>query len=172
METIDRELLLKEYRIAWLIWIAMVFSLCMYLLICRYMDDAVRQSMENIEVLRTALFAVSFVVLGTAFFLRRRMLKVTPASMETDISSSGNDPSLRAPGAGKYVSNVVISLALCESVGIYGLVLFFVGDSTEILYTFIAISAAAMLYFRPKKEEMEAMIMAVERKNASTWSSI
>ena len=81
METIDRELFLKEYRIAWFIWIAMVFSLCIYLLICRYMDNALRQSMDNIEVLRTALFAVSFVVLGTAFFLRRRMLKVPHFSL-------------------------------------------------------------------------------------------
>jgi hypothetical protein len=171
METIDRELFLKEYRIAWFIWIAMVFSLCIYLLICRYMDNALRQSMDNIEVLRTALFAVSFVVLGTAFFLRRRMLKVPPAGMETDISSSETDGPLKVSGAGKYVSSVIISLALCESVGIYGLVLFFVGDSTQILYSFIAISAAAMLYFRPKKEELETMIMAIDRKNASTWSS-
>jgi hypothetical protein len=171
METVDREIFFKEYRIAWVIWVTMVFSLCIYLLIGRYINDALRHSMENIEVLRTALFAVSIVVLGIAFFLRRRMLGVTPASMETDTFSSGTDVPPKTSGAGKYVSSVIISLALCESVGIYGLVLFFVGDSSEILYTFIAISAAAMLYFRPKKEEMEALIMAVERKNVSTRRS-
>lgn len=171
METIHKDRFLREYRIAWVIWIAMVFSLCIYLLICRYMDDAIKQSMGNIEVLRTVLFAAALVALGSAFFLRRRMLKVMPSKAETDVSYSGNDLPLKTQAAGKYVSSVVISLALCESVGIYGLVLFLLGDSPEILYTFIAVSAAAMLYFRPKKQEMEAIIMALERNDVRTWTS-
>jgi hypothetical protein len=36
-------------------------------------------------------------------------------------------------------------------------VLFLVGDSFQNLYLFIGVSAIALIYFRPKKEEIEKM---------------
>ena len=57
----------------------------------------------------------------------------------------------------KYTTAIIISLALCESVGIYGLILFFLGGSFQTMYTFMIISAAGMFYYRPKREEIEAL---------------
>ena len=53
---------------------------------------------------------------------------------------------------------LVLCLALCESIGIYGLVLFFLGDTFQTLYTFVVISAAGMFYYRPKREELETLL--------------
>jgi hypothetical protein len=54
---------------------------------------------------------------------------------------------------------MVVSLALSESIGIYGLVLFFLGESFRTLYIFLGISALAIFLYRPKREELEALTM-------------
>lgn len=55
---------------------------------------------------------------------------------------------------------LMVSLALSESIAIYGLVLFFLGDDYQSLYLFVGISAIAMFFYRPKKEELEELIRA------------
>ena len=54
----------------------------------------------------------------------------------------------------KYSIAVIASLAMSESIGIYGLVLFLLGKNAMDLYLLVGISAAAMFYYRPKKDEL------------------
>ncbi len=61
---------------------------------------------------------------------------------------------------------MLLSLALSESIGIYGLVLFFLGDSFQTLYIFIGISALGMFHYRPKREEIEKFAVAMQTKGA------
>ena len=70
------------------------------------------------------------------------------------------------PVIGKYTSAMLLSLALSESIGIYGLVLFFLGDSFQTLYIFIGISALGMFNYRPKREEIEKFAVAMQTKGA------
>jgi hypothetical protein len=65
-----------------------------------------------------------------------------------------------SPILGKYAVALIVSLALSESIAIYGLVLFFLGDNYQTLYFFVGISAIAMFFYRPKKEELEELIRA------------
>ena len=57
-----------------------------------------------------------------------------------------------------------VSLALSEFIGIMGLVLFFLGDNFQVLYTFMAISALAMFFYRPRREELETLAIAMQPK--------
>jgi len=61
---------------------------------------------------------------------------------------------------------MIVSLALSESIGIYGLVLFLLGDSFQTLYIFISISALAMFFYRPKREDLETLAIAMQTKEA------
>ena len=54
----------------------------------------------------------------------------------------------------KYIAAMIVSLAMSETIGIYGLVLFMLGKNTMDLYLLIFISAAAMFYYRPQKEKI------------------
>jgi hypothetical protein len=69
---------------------------------------------------------------------------------------------------GKYTTAVMVSLALSESIGIYGLVLFFLGSTIQTLYLFMVISACAMIFFRPKKEELAELAISMQAANAQT----
>ena len=61
---------------------------------------------------------------------------------------------------------MIVSLALSESIGVYGLVLFLIGDSFQTLYIFIGISVVAMFFYRPKREDLETLATAIHTKSA------
>ena len=56
----------------------------------------------------------------------------------------------------------LVSLVLSELIGIMGLVLFFLGDNFQVLYTFMTISALVMFLYRPKREELETLALAMQ----------
>jgi F0F1-type ATP synthase membrane subunit c/vacuolar-type H+-ATPase subunit K len=153
-ETIEKKLL-----VMWIIWGAIVGSLVIYILACHLLGDQIRQHMGPdfpLKLMRNILFGVGIVTLIAIRFIRRFILGKPfggPGSVSAAPPSSPDQPTVYA----KYTTAMIISLALCESIGIYGLVMFFLGDSFQTLYTFIVISAAGMFYYRPKKEEIEAL---------------
>ena len=56
-----------------------------------------------------------------------------------------------------------LSLAISESIGVHGFVLFLLGGDFKTLYIFIFISAIAMLVYRPKVEELGQLAIAMKR---------
>jgi hypothetical protein len=62
----------------------------------------------------------------------------------------------------RYTTAMVVALALCESIGIFGLVLFLLGDTYRTLHAFISLSAVSMVYYRPKLEELETLCVTMK----------
>jgi len=75
-----------------------------------------------------------------------------------------SSPSNQSAIIGKYVTAMLVSLALSEFIGIMGLALFFLGDNFQVLYIFMAISAVAMFFYRPKREELETLALAMQSR--------
>jgi len=109
-----------------------------------------------LDLIKNILFGASIVLLFLAYFIRRRIVSVELGGAINRPSgpSSTHNPAQFLP---KYTAAILVSSALSETVGIFGLVLFLLGDSFQNLYLFIGISAIALIYFRPKKEEIEKM---------------
>lgn len=63
-------------------------------------------------------------------------------------------PALSHPLLQKYISAMMVALALSESIGIFGFVLFLLGKNALDLYILIAVSAAAIVAYRPKRDEL------------------
>jgi hypothetical protein len=91
-------------------------------------------------MIKKLLAAVSGVELVFAYLIRKFMLK-----------RKLSDP---AQNLQRYTAAVIVSLAISESIGIYGLVLYLLGEELSTLYTFIGISAMAMIFYRPKENEV------------------
>ncbi len=157
----------KGLRMLWIIWAAMLGSLFIYVFICHQAGEKIRGNTSPdfpIGLLKNILYGAVVVTLFLAHFFRRFMLTGRFSSPEAKFvkpASISNQPSLFA----KYTIAVFVSLALCESIGLYGLVLFFLGDDLKTLYIFITISALSMFFYRPKMEELEriALIMKHNR---------
>jgi hypothetical protein len=69
------------------------------------------------------------------------------------------------PGAksakSRYLLTVIVSMSLVESIGVFGLVMFLLGDSFNTLYIFIGMSALGMYLYRPKWVEYESIVAAL-----------
>lgn len=133
------------------IWIAMISSLVLYLVICKAVENQIPVSMEGsqLEVLKYALFGISGMTLMGAFFVRKIMMNQIARPIKGSAFSSNTHPAV-----GKYLIVIIIVMALSESVGIYGMVLFFISKDSVSLYQLMFLSAIAMIVFRPKKEEL------------------
>lgn len=61
---------------------------------------------------------------------------------------------------------MIVALTMSETMGIFGLVLFLLGKNSVDLYLLVAVSAAAMIMYRPRKEEV--IVLARENPEDST----
>ncbi len=167
LEETDRVALEKGVRILWIIWAAMLGLLFIYVFVCHQIGEEIKGNTSPdfpIALLKNILYGAVIVTLFLTHFLRRFMLTgqfSSPEAKPFKPASISDQPSLLA----KYTIAVFISLALCESIGIYGLVLFFLGDDIQTLYIFITISALSMFYYRPKMEELERVALIMKRNH-------
>jgi hypothetical protein len=61
----------------------------------------------------------------------------------------------------RYLTTVIVSMALVEVVGIFGLVMFVLGDGFNTLYIFTGLSALGLFLYRPKADEFSEIIAAI-----------
>lgn len=159
VEAQERDAIAKGMQTLWVIWAAMLGSLLIYILLCYQLGEGFKASSGPelpISLLRKILFGVAAVELIMTYYLRRFMLKGRSSAAGAHIVR-GSATMHQPPFVGHYTSVVIVSLAFSESIGIYGLVLFLLGGGFKTLYTFIGISALAMVFYRPKREEMERL---------------
>jgi len=162
LENSELEQLNKAWPIIIIIWVAMFVTLCMYLGLCHLgVHIEINFSQDfTFEKLRSILFGVSILTLIAIHFVRKAMMRVGNAN--ASFHSPQNQ--LQHPAFGKYFTAIIVSMVLSESIGIYGLVLFMVGKDWSSLYLLIFISAFAMFYFRPKKEELLELATEMSRQ--------
>jgi hypothetical protein len=160
----------KGMKTLWFFWAAMLGSLLAYVFICHQPGvgfKGVEGSDFPIGLLRSIFSGVGAGALLIAYFMRRSMLSVrlgisNPKPVERMVKWDG------PPFIGKYATAVIVSLALSENIGIYGFVLFLLGGGFKTFYIFIAVSALAMVYYRPKREEMEKLAMAYKKQTSAS----
>jgi F0F1-type ATP synthase membrane subunit c/vacuolar-type H+-ATPase subunit K len=158
----------NQIQVLWIIWVAMIVTLGIYVLVCHLVIDGIRQSVDSdftFSMLRNILYGVAIFTLFVAHFVRKFIL--TPRSGVAE-SMSEQTPPLKDPSQliGKYTIAMLLSLAFSEMIGIFGLVLFFLGDSFQTLYIFIGISALGMFHYRPRRAEINKMLTAVQPSGA------
>jgi F0F1-type ATP synthase membrane subunit c/vacuolar-type H+-ATPase subunit K len=154
----EMEKINKGWTIVNIIWMAMLLSLLVYLVVGLAVADEIDISIEEsvFQTIRSVLYVVSFVTLIATKFIRKIVLSgkgqgnITGAYQQSDQKTA-------SPLLAKYTTAMIIALAMSESIGVYGLVLFFLGKNQFDLYLLIMVSAGAMLYYRPKKEEIISM---------------
>jgi hypothetical protein len=149
----------SKLLIMWILWGSMVGSLVIYIIICIMIGDQIRRPINPefpLVLLRNIFFGIGITALIAARFIRKSILRVTPGDPGS-VSTPQTSPRDLSKIYGKYTTAMIISLALCESVGIYGFILFIMGDGFQTLYAFMIISAAGMFYYRPKREEIETL---------------
>jgi len=138
------------------IWIALFASLPVYLGICLLLDKQQLVDMDPgfpLKIFAFALIAVSLLTLFGTSVVRKKLLTV---------GKKGKGGDWLQQVKAKYTGATVISAALSESIGVYGLVLFLISQNFVLLCQFLLLSAIAMFFYRPRKAEL--MGFATEMK--------
>ena len=148
------------WRVILVIWGAIFVSLGVYLAVCIIMEKELQFDLDPnfpIETIKFALFGVSFITLFVVHYLRKFLFKTNSPIITPRQALSPQQQAL-----GKYSVIVIITLALLDSIGIYGVVLFIMSKDTLSLYQLLIISAVAMIHFRPRKEELLNLVAKTE----------
>ena len=143
------------------IWSAMLMSLVVYLFVGLQIAANVQSSMtdETFGVLKTFLYIIALAALIVTRYVRKLILS----------GKGQNRPRIQAarhPALQMYTTATILALAMSESIGIFGLVLFLLGKNPMDLYLLILVSAAAMFMYRPSKEEL--LTLSREMRGNST----
>ncbi len=136
-----------------MIWFAMLLSLAIYLFVGLYGGMELRPSMdkETLGIFRILLYAFAFITLIITRFVRRLILSGKGQGKPAT-------PPFRHSALQRYTTATVIALTMSDSIGIYGLLLFFLGKNSTDLYLLLLISAAALWMYRPRKDEVVDLI--------------
>ncbi len=108
---------------------------------------------STLEVIRYLFLGVTVIEFFAIRVVRRMVL--SGGGRVSGLSKPG-DPLLSK--AQKLFSAAIVSLAFCESVGIYGLVLFVIGGSSFDFYLFIFLSLIFFALYFPKYSQWEEWI--------------
>ncbi len=154
----------KAYRMTAFIGLAMIASLVVYAVV---VDLIKKQNApfggyapmpDAIVMLRYALLGVAAVEFFVIRLMNRLML-------------SGKVPLRNSPATARFapevqrlVSSSVVTYALCESVAMYGLVLFLIQGNTGDFYLFLAVSLFYFIVTFPRYGNWEEWVAEQERE--------
>jgi len=151
-------------RKAWFVWIVMFCSLPVALIACYAMADDLKVfSVQDIplSISRNILLvsaAILFIVTGNIRRFQLHAKSIAQRATRTPPTMNVHDQIII-----KYLSVMIISLALSEVIGVFGVLLFILSGDFQSLYLFIAISAAAMLLYCPKWNEIQGIAIKMDK---------
>ena len=160
----DRETALRtRLNTILIIWLAFLLSLGVYALVFYFAGAQIKASGSKQEVpldlLRLVFAGVSVVQIVISYFLRKKLpggMLAQSRLLDHSKLRSDEEYNLRVAGS-QYLIAVLISLAISETVALYGIVLFILGADYNTLLTFVGISALAMVFHCPRQSEFEGV---------------
>jgi hypothetical protein len=153
-DRIDRERLNADLTLAWIFTGIMVAMLAVYPILCHTLGSELQQPLPETQrvFIRTVLYALAIVTFPVTNLLRHIQLRLNQ-------TMPGDNPAKN-----RYLTTVIVSLSLIESIGIFGFIMFILGDSFNTLYIFTGMSALGLFLYRPKPDEYTSIITALSQQ--------
>lgn len=144
MDTATWTLVQTTLQRAWLLWGGLLATLVVYLVIAERVGPVAAWPLGSRSPV--LLYAVAGLCVAAGVGLRRVLLQGGAASDAGQL-------------AGRYLVALVVSVSLCETVAVLALVLMLLGLSRDTGLGLILVAALAMLWLRPRREELERLLM-------------
>jgi preprotein translocase subunit Sss1 len=178
----------SDLILPWAIQGIMLATLAVFLIVCITFGDQILQPLPEAQrvLLRTVFYVVAiltFPITNLIRYIQLRLNQTMPYSHAKPGMDNCMDAESKAPkkeevnshleqrsraihGAvaeakKRYLVTVIVSMLLIESVGIFGFVMFILGDSFNTLYIFSGLSALGMFLYRPKLDEYVKIVEAL-----------
>ncbi len=153
---VDRNHRNADLILGWLFVGLMLLMLATYIIICHTFGEQIQQVMPEAQrlQLRTLLYAVAIIIFPLTNLTRHVQMRLN----QTMPCTEADYPRV---AKSRYLTTVIVSLSLIEMVGIFGLIMFIVGDGFNTLYIFSGLSTLGLFLYRPKIEEYIGIIEAL-----------
>jgi len=150
---IEPEQLKSDLILPWLIQGFMLATLATFLILCVAYGDQIQEPIPEAQrvLIRTLLYVVAIVTFPMTNLIRHIQLRLNQT-----MPYSRDTPRLEAKK--RYLVTIIVSMSLIESVGVFGFVMFILGDSFNTLYIFSGLSALGMFLYRPKMDEYARIV--------------
>lgn len=157
---VEPELLKSDLVLPWIIVGIMLATVVALVSACIIFGDQIQQPLPETQrvLIRTILYVVAIVTFPMTNLLRHIQLRLN----QTMPYSNGVPVSVAKK---RYLVTVIVSMSLLESVGIFGFVMFILGDNFNTLYIFSGLSALGLFLYRPKMHEYASVIEALTAQN-------
>ncbi len=138
----------KNWKTIYIIWIAMLIALFVYMLVGLSLEDKINISIDKgvLEIVRYVFYLISGVLVFSIKYVRKFILNSKNPPGKNNFSDN--------PHVFNYIKATITSMAMAEFVAVLGLVLFILGKNRIDLYLLVFISAVSMIIYRPFKEQM------------------
>ena len=146
----------SDLFLPWLIQGVMLASLVVYIIVCITLGDQIQHPLPEAQrvLIRTILYVVAIVTFPMTNLLRHIQLRLNQTMPFSSIDPEGEAKK-------RYLVTVIVSMSLIESVGIFGFVMFILGDNFNTLYIFTGLSALGLFLYRPKVHEYTGIVEAL-----------
>jgi len=139
----------------WLICGVLLLLLIAYNIFCHVWGAELRMILDESQrvLIRSILYGVSIFLFPAVKLLRYILLRLNQTMPGTE------------PAAQRYLWTVVISLLLIEVVGLFGVVMFMLGDDFNTLNIFSVLAVLGLFLHKPKLEEYLSVSEACMTQN-------
>jgi hypothetical protein len=175
---VERKQLKSDLILPWIIVGMMLVMLAAYVIVCHVMGGQLQHPLPEAQrvLIRTVFYVIAIVTFPLTNLIRHIQLRLNQ-TMPTPHATHGavTDDCMDAGGRvthgavteakSRYLATVIVSMALVEVVGVFGLVMYVFGDGFNTLYIFTGLSALGLFLYRPKVAEYSEIIDAIAAQN-------
>lgn len=153
----------KAYKLSMIIGLVMIGSLLIYASVVELiktqniMPRGLAVAPDVVALLRYVLLGVTVLELFAIRYLNQTILSAEVRVQQSSVMGPFN------PEVQKLITAAIVTFALCESVAIYGLVLFLLGRNTTDFYLFLIISFFYFIVFFPRYGTWEEWLQEREK---------
>jgi hypothetical protein len=156
----DETNLKNAQKVALVISFAFIFTLVIYAGLAEFLlgDLDLGKGSSDLSILRYILMAIAAIEVFMMVIIKNRIL-----SGETKlIQQPGLEQDPSKPNEGEFINRLrsahIVTYALCESIAIYGLILFILEKNKTEFYAFLGVALFLMLVHFPKYDDWKSRL--------------
>lgn len=148
---VEREQLKSDLILPWVVVGVMLTMLVAYIIVCHIIGDQLQRPLPEDQrvLIRSIFYAVAIAIFPMTNLIRHIQLRLNQ-------TMPGDNPAKN-----RYLVTIIVSMSLIEVVGVFGFVMFILGDDFNTLYIFTGLSALGLFLYRPKPDEYFEIIEAM-----------
>ncbi len=140
-----------DFRLLWILLGLVLLTLATYIFTSYYFGPQIRSVIDEQQriLIRSVLYVLAIATFPLTNLIRFIMVRLN--------QTMPGKSTVRQ----RYFGTLLVSMVFASTIGIYGFIMFILGDNYNTLYIFCSLSALAVYLYRPKIAEYHSIAEAL-----------